>query len=180
MSNISIKVASVNDAKRLLEIYTPYVLNTAITFEYDVPSLEEFQSRIKNTLIKYPYLVLMENEKIIGYGYTGAFHPRAAYQWAAETSIYLDIHHKGKGLGHLLYQELERISHLQHITNLNACITYGNPQSIHFHEKEGYQEVAHFHRCGYKFNQWYDMIWMEKLIDQPDQPLPFIPFSKLK
>ena len=76
------------DAKRLLEIYAPYVENTAITFEYDVPTLEEFIERIRHTLEKYPYIVALNNGTIVGYAYAGMFHEREAYSRCVETSIY--------------------------------------------------------------------------------------------
>lgn len=180
MKDLVIKTASLKDAPRLLEIYRPYVLKTPITFEYDVPTVTEFASRIETTLKKYPYIVAVVDDKIVGYAYTSPFKTRAAYQWAVETSIYLDLDYKGSGIGTALYQRLEEISKQQNIINMNACITYGNPESIAFHEKFGYKQVAHFTKCGYKFDRWHDMIWMEKMLgDHPKQPLAFIPFEKL-
>ena len=87
---VKIRTATENDAEALLEIYEPYVRETAITFEYEVPSAEEFRSRIRNTLLKYPYLVVEQDGEIIGYAYAGPFHDRPAYDWAVETSIYVD------------------------------------------------------------------------------------------
>ena len=71
------------DAARLAEIYSWYVLNTAVSFEYTVPSVEEFEARIRKTTEKYPYLVCMKENKIIGYAYAGAYSPREAYSWTA-------------------------------------------------------------------------------------------------
>ena len=82
---ITIRTATVSDAQALLNIYAPYVEHTAITFEYDVPSVEEFASRIKHTLQKYPYLIAERNGKLLGYAYAGPFHERPAYDWAVET-----------------------------------------------------------------------------------------------
>ena len=180
MTKIRLAVATADDAARLLEIYRPYVLTTAITFEYEVPTLEEFRARIVSTLEKYPYLVAKLDDKIVGYAYTSAFKSRAAYQWAVETSIYIDLDYKGGGIGSMLYHKLEEITKQQNIINLNACITAGNPESIVFHEHFGYQKVAYFTKCGYKFNQWHDMIWMEKMLgEHPGKPAPVIPFGKL-
>ena len=84
-----IRKAKPEDAEQLLAIYTPYVTNTAITFEYEVPTVDEFRHRIINTLKKYPYLVAEnENGIVIGYAYASPFKGRAAYDWAVETSIY--------------------------------------------------------------------------------------------
>ena len=91
MENIVIRKASVDDAEKLLEIYSPYVLNTAISFEYDVPSVEEFRERIINISKNYPYLVLLKDNEIAGYIYASAFHPRKAYYTSVEISIYLQI-----------------------------------------------------------------------------------------
>lgn len=175
------------DAERLLEIYAPYVEKTAITFEYTVPSVEEFQGRIRKTLQKYPYIAAVSNGKIIGYAYAGPFVGRAAYDWSVETSIYLDMNCRRQGIGGKLYGELENILSRMHILNLNACIGYprqddeyltGN--SVQFHEHIGYRWVGQFHDCGYKFGRWYDMVWMEKMLgEHPDRPEPVIPFPQM-
>lgn len=187
MDAITIRTATAADAADLLAIYAPYVTNTAITFEYEVPSLKEFRSRIIHTLQRYPYLVAEENGNILGYAYTGPFGERPAYGWAAETSIYLRQDVRGKGLGKRLYTALEEISRAQHVQNLYACIAYpdvddayltGN--SVAFHAHMGYREVGRFHRCGYKFGTWYHMTWMEKMLGSHDvPPAPFIPFPQL-
>ena len=177
---IKIEPAKKEDARRLLEIYTPYILNTAITFEYTIPSVEEFAQRIENTLINYPYLVAKKDDLIIGYAYTSAFKSRAAYDWAVETSIYIDMGYRGLGIGKLLYDELEKITKLQNVLNMNPCIAIPDEGSVIFHKKMGYLEVAHFHQCGYKFDKWYDMIWMEKIVGEHIlNPPKVIPFSLL-
>ena len=184
---MQIRRATENDAEALLKIYAPYVEHTAITFEYEVPSVEEFRSRIRHTLEKYPYLVAEEDGELLGYAYVGPFHDRPAYDWAVETSIYVDKDYKRSGCGKLLYQALEKILKKQHISNLYACIAYTEQEdehltndSMHFHEHLGYELVGTFKQCGYKFNKWYDMIWMEKIIgEHPEMPEAFIPFSAL-
>lgn len=175
-----IRVATVNDAEKLLEIYAPYVEHTAITFEYEVPTVDEFRRRIENVLQRYPYLVAENNGKLLGYAYAGSFKERAAYDWAVETSIYVREDLKRKGIGSLLYNALEEALKKQGILNVNACIAYTENEndyltndSVRYHEKFGYKTVAHFHKCGYKNNTWYDMVWMEKFIgehleNQPD------------
>lgn len=188
MSEIIIRTATLEDAKDLLEIYTPYVKNTAITFEYEVPSEEEFKKRIEYILEKYPYLVAENKGEIVGYAYASSFHSRAAYQWGAETSIYVKENQRNLGVGKSLYQELERILKLQNILNLNACIAYPETEdehltknSVQFHQHLGYELVGEFHKCGYKFNRWYNMVWMEKHIgDHLENPMPIIPFCEIK
>lgn len=186
-STSSIRMATELDAEEILSIYAPYVLDTAITFEYEIPSLEEFSQRIRDTLKSYPYLVALEENRITGYAYASAFHKRAAYQWSAETTVYLKQDCRGKGLGKQLYYELESILKSQNIINVNACIAYVqgedqhlNNASVAFHERMGYTKVAHFTKCGYKFGTWYDMIWMEKMLrEHPDAPKPFLPITKI-
>lgn len=186
--NIRIRTAVPEDAPALVEIYRPYVENTAITFEYETPSPQEFQARIQNTLARYPYLVAEgENRERLGYAYTGPFVGRAAYGWAAEVSIYLAEDQRKRGLGRRLYQAIEAVSRAQHILNLNACIGYPETEdeyltqnSVKFHAHLGYRQVGMFYKCGYKFGRWYHMVWMEKLLgEHPAVPEPVIPFREL-
>lgn len=172
-NQFTIRKASVIDAPALLAIYRPYVLNTAITFEYTVPTTAEFEERIRNTLKKYPYIVAERTGTIAGYAYAGPFHDRPAYDWAVETSIYVDENLRHTGLGKRLYNALEDILRKQGILNVNACIAYPDggehdrhldKNSAEFHEHMGYRMVGEFYKCGYKFNRWYNMVWMEKFL----------------
>lgn len=171
MNNIRIRTAEPEDAAELLEIYAPYVRETAVTYEYTVPSREEFASRIRRTMEKYPYLVAEQDGEILGYAYAGAFHPRAAYAWDAEMSIYIKKDRKRSGIGKALYETLEKILAEQNILNVYACIAcpekedeYLTKDSIRFHERMGYRIVGEFPECAYKFGRWYGMVWMEKRI----------------
>lgn len=168
---MNIRCARKEDAARLLEIYAPYVEKTAITFEYDVPTAEEFVARMERVMEKYPYLVAERDGEILGYAYAASFHLRAAYGWCAETSIYVDMGRRGGGIGGALYQKLEEALAAQGILNLNACIGFADPEdeylkndSVSFHAHFGYVMVGRFHRCGWKFGRWYDMVWMEKML----------------
>lgn len=172
-TSITIRMANPADAQALLNIYAPYVINTAITFEYDVPSVEEFASRIAHTLEKYPYLIAEEGGNILGYAYASPFHDRPAYEWAVETSIYVDQNIKHRGIGRKLHDALESTLREQGILNMNACIAYPpeedehlDKNSVEFHAHMGYRLVGEFYKCGYKFNRWYNMVWMEKLIGE--------------
>ena len=170
---VKIRSAVPNDAKRLLEIYAYYVANTAVSFEYDVPTEEEFRIRIKNTLQKYPYLVLEEDGIIQGYTYAGVFKIRAAYARSCEVSIYVDRNTKRRGYGRMLYEALEEMLKKQGILNMYACIAhpivedeYLSKDSVKFHRHLGFTLVGEFHKCSYKFGRWYNMIWMEKIIGE--------------
>lgn len=171
MEGITIRTAVLQDAEALLEIYAPYVENTAITFEYDVPTVEEFAGRMSNVLRRYPYLVGEVDGEPAGYAYAGPFKERAAYDWAVETTVYVKEDMKKHGIGRALYEALEKTLAAQGILNLNACIAFPEKEdeylttdSVKFHKKMGFSEVGRFHKCGCKFGRWYDMVWMEKHI----------------
>ena len=187
-NDIHIRVASEDDAEEILAIYAPYVIKTAITFEYEVPTLKEFRGRIRHTLQKYPYLVAEQNGKILGYAYVGPFHDRAAYEWAVETSIYGEENLRRCGVGGKLNRALEAVCGAMGILNMEACI--GVPQiedeyltrnSEDYHAHIGYRLVGEFYQCGYKFGRWYNMVWMEKVIgehkDEMQAPVWFSEFS---
>ena len=170
---ITVRSATLGDAERILEIYDYYVKNTAITFEYTTPTLEEFRGRMEKIMQKYPYLVAEKDGVIAGYAYAGAFVGRAAYDWSCETSIYLDKNARKCGIGKTLYTALEKELKEMGILNMYACIGYPAEEdeyltknSADFHSHIGFTQVGEFHKCGYKFGHWYNMIWMEKIIGE--------------
>lgn len=173
-----IRLVKPEDAGRLVEIYAPYVKQTAVTFEYEVPSVAEFRKRIESILKKYPYLVAEQDGEITGYAYAGVFIERPAADWAAEAAIYVDRGRRRSGAGRALYEALEKALIRQNILNINACIAcpeaedeYLTYDSIRFHERMGYRMAGRFHQCGYKFGRWYDLVWMEKhLGEHPAKP----------
>lgn len=185
----TIRVAEPADAEALLAVYAPYVTDTAITFEYEVPDAREFTGRIERTLRRYPYLVAQDVAgRALGYAYLGAFNPRAAYDWSAETSIYLAPDARGRGLGGRLYRALEGCARAMGILTLDACVAvpageddaHLTRNSARFHAHLGYVQCGCFHSCGYKFGTWYDMVWMEKrLAPAPGRPSPVTPFPQL-
>ena len=163
---MTIRAAREEDAAALLKIYEPYVLNTAVTFEFDVPATEDFAGRIRKTLAKYPYLVAELNGEIVGYAYASQFRTRAAYDWSAETSVYVKTGLHRAGVGSALYRTLEDALQEMGIVNLVACITYPNPESVAFHEKFGYRRVGVMEKIGYKAGLWRDILWMTKTIGE--------------
>ena len=184
---IEIRMARPDDAKALLDIYAPYILKTGITFEYEVPSEDAFRKRIEKILEKYPYLVAVDNGEIIGYAYAKELGERAAFSRSVETVIYLGSNRRDKGLGRLLYSELERVLCLQNVTNLYAAVSYRECEdetithaSPLFHLSMGYRKAAHFNKCGYKFGRWYDIVWYEKHIKEHEEhPAEFLPIGHL-
>lgn len=179
MSTVRVRDAEPADAVRMLEIYAWYVEHTAISFEYEVPTLAAFQNRIRHTKKRYPCLVVERDGAVQGYAWANPFVGRAAYQWSCELTIYLDPAARKQGLGRLLYEALEERLKGMGILNLYACIGYPeeedeylNRNSAEFHAHLGFSLVGEFHRCGYKFGRWYNMVWMEKVIGEhrPGQP----------
>ena len=185
---MEIRIAKPEDAGDILKIYAYYIENTAISFEYDVPTEAEFRKRVEDILKKHPYLVAVDGGRIVGYAYASPFKARVAYKHSCEVSIYIDRNYHGRGIGRALYEELERLLLKQNVINLYACITetdrpddpYLTDDSVRFHTRMGYRLVGRHENCGYKFDRWYSMIWMEKFIaDRPGHPEDFVPFGEL-
>lgn len=181
IEEITIRPVTEADAEKLLAIYAPYVTDTFVTYEYTVPTVEG----ISGTHPQYPAGISLfcgsgKTGRIIGYAYASAFHPRRAYLWSAEATVYLERGVRGRGVGRLLYERLEEALKQQNVQNVNACIAYPNPQSIAFHEKMGYRAVGKFTDCAYKLEQWLGMIWMEKMLGTHENPpKEFIPYPEI-
>lgn len=166
MNDLIIREACSEDASRLLAIYSPYVTDTVITFEYEIPSLEEFTSRIRKIQKRYPYLVCEEAGGIIGYAYADTYMIRPAYDWCAEISIYVDRECRGRGAGKALYEALFKRMRAMHVLNLYAVITSENGESLKFHEKLGFETFAVFKKAGYKQGRWLDVTWMQLFLGE--------------
>ena len=181
---LTIRLAAPADSDAMLAVYAPYVEETAITFEYQVPTVEDFAGRISRTLERYPYLIAESDGGLAGYAYAGPFKERAAYDWAVETTVYVRRDLRRHGVGRALYGALERCLAAQGILNLEACVAcperedeYLTWDSVDFHMRLGYRLVGEFYGCGCKFGRWYNMAWLEKHIGEhlPD-PAPVKPF----
>ena len=185
---ITIRIATPEDADALLEIYTYYVLNTAITMEITPPDPDEFRRRIIQTGKNYPWMVAENDGVIVGYAYISSFHTREAYRHAAEISIYVAKDERHKGTGRQLYDALEEIAQRQNVYTLHACIVkpdgpdaYVTNASCDFHASVGYRMEGRHERCAYKFDRWYSVVWMGKrLTEPPEKPESFVPFSELQ
>ena len=189
MPDCRIRPAALSDAPALLNILRPYVEKTAVNFEYDPPALSAFVEDMRQGMTRYPWLTAETEEGIVGYACAGAFNPRAAYQHVAEVTVYLREDCRGRGLGRQLYQALEALLLRQHVHTVYACIGVpaedGDPwlsdASPRFHERMGYRTVGRFAGCGYKFGRWYDMVYMEKMLQpREDNPPDFRPFPALR
>lgn len=174
-----VRIATVEDAEMILNLYSYYIEYTAITFEYTIPTVEEFRERIRKTLEKFPYLVYEERGKILGYAYAGTFNKRAAAAWMVETSVYVHRNEGGRGIGKVLYEELEKYLKKQNIITMIACITelevannYITKKSMEFHQHMGYKKAGKIRKAGYKFGTWYNLAFVQKQIGKYIQDPP--------
>lgn len=187
INDVILKIATVDDAEALAAIYKPYVEKTAISFEYIAPDVGEFKNRISAKLKEYPFIVAVYAGEAIGYTYASEFLPRPAYKHSVETTLYIKQGFHSTGVGRKLYMALEELLKRQNVLSLNACIAYAdvpdytlNNNSTLFHSKMGYRYVGRFNASGYKFDRFYDMIWMEKMLTEPVVPFAaFIPFPDI-
>lgn len=168
-----IRMALETDVPEMLAIYAPYVLHSTATFEYDVPSPEEFDRRFQDYTRQFPWLVWEEGGRILGYAYASPPYSRAAYAWCAEPTVYLCPEAQGRGIAQKLYAALEAILDRQGYHVLYALVCAENEASLRFHEKCGYRTRGNFPQCGWKFGRWLGLIWMEKRLKIVESPSAF-------
>ena len=177
-----IRVATKDDAASMLEIYTPFILNSGITQEVEVPSLEDFQQRIISNLKERPWLVCEMNGEVAGYAYAGKHRDRKGYQWCTETSVYISEKYSGIGVANALYATLFDILKLQGYVNAYAVITLPNDRSIAFHKKFGFEYLTTYKKIGYKLGHWHDVGWMQYEVnphkENPQDPIKFPDIDK--
>ncbi len=174
-----IRFAAISDSPALLNIYSQYI-DTPITFEYTLPTREEFAERIRTISQAYPYLVWEENGSIAGYAYGHKHKERETYQWNAELSIYLDRSHTSKGLGTKLYTALMEILKLQGVRTVYGFVTVPNEKSEGLHRSMGFCQSGLSRNTGYKCNAWHDVACFEKaLAPYGSNPAPVLPIGKI-
>ena len=179
--NYKIRQVRLSDAEQILKVYAPFITDTCISFEYVVPSVEEFAQRIAGISAEYPYIVLEADGEIVGYAYAHRYLERVAYSWDVEVTIYLVPKVQGKGLGVVLYDALEKLLALQNIKNLYSCITGDNVHSIEMHRSMGYELIGTFPKAGFKHDRWLDVVWMAKAIGEKENaPLAVVPFAEVE
>ncbi len=167
---MGIRIATANDLPEILSIYSPYVENTTVSFEYESPTKAEFRTRFDEITKQFPWLVWEENGIIAGYTYACAPFSRAAYHWCAEPSIYLRPEFHGKGIGRKLYTALETCLRMQGYHVSYSIITSENTASLAFHKSMGYTLLAEFPQCAYKHNKCLGIVWMEKRLCSAEMP----------
>ena len=169
---ISIRTATEADAANLLSIYRPHVVDTAVSFETELPTVEQFAARIKKILDGWIWLVAEEDGKCVGYAYGTLHRERAAFRWTTETSAYVHADHQHKGIGRALYIKLFEILRQKGYCTAIAVITLPNDASITLHQKLGFTTIGTFQRVGWKFNRWHDVIWMQYQLRELPPDLP--------
>ncbi|MBI1341351.1 MAG: GNAT family N-acetyltransferase [Terrimonas sp.] len=172
-----IRIATPADAAGMLRIYAPFILQSGITQEVEVPDPESFAERIRQGLLNFPWLVFEEKGRVAGYAYASKYRERAGYQWCVETSVYIDPEFYGQQTAGLLYRALFSLLKLQGYINAYAVITLPNARSIAFHKKFGFAYFATYHQVGFKLDQWHDVGWMQYTIQEhethPRDPIRF-------
>ena len=178
-TSLTLRFATPEDAEALVAIYAPYILKTAITYEYEIPSTAEFARRIEIYSAKYPYLVAELDGTPVGYAYACPLGSRPAFDWSVETAIYIREDCKGMGIGKVLYQKLEAILKTMGIRTMTAAVAtveredpYLTNASLAFHLRMGFVPVGTFHHAGCKFGRWYDLTWLEKGIGRYENDPP--------
>lgn len=159
-----IRSANINDAADIAEIYNHNILYSTSTFEEEIVTQEEMQSRIEITQETHPWLVYIDEEKVQGYAYAKQLKDRSAYKFSVEISVYVHHEHGGKGIAFSLYQELMSKLKKQGIHAVIAGITLPNEASIRLHEKLGMEKIAHYKEVGFKFDQWLDVGYWEMIL----------------
>lgn len=176
----SIRVARSTDAKGVLEIYAPYIINTSFTFETEVPTTKEFEERINSYLQNWPWLVCEINGVVAGYAYGSKYRDRTGYQWCVECSVYVHDDFHRRGIAKALYTALIEILRLQGYINLYAVINTPNDPSVAFHEQMGFKFFANYENVGYKLGKWKTVGWWQlQLNDYSMEPVPPIKFPAL-
>jgi phosphinothricin acetyltransferase len=166
---VSIRSATPDDAEALLAIYRPFVLDTAISFELEVPSLEEFRGRIERALEGWAWLVAEHDRRILGYAYATPHRSRGAYRWSVEPSVYVAAGSHRRGIGKSLYEALMPILADKGYCNAYAGITLPNDASVALHRRLGFQPVGVFRSVGHKLGAWHDVSWWHLRL-RPEPP----------
>ena len=175
-----IRIAHADDAAAVHEIYTPSVLDGVATFETELPGVEAMRERILGRLKQYPWLVWEEHGRVLAYAYASRFRERAAYDWIAETSIYVHADARRRGIARRLYGVLLDAMRLQGLNQAVGVITLPGEGSVTMHEAMGFTPAGMWRSSGYKLGQWWDVgVWQKELHTPEMPPRSVVPFSSL-
>lgn len=176
----TIRRATEDDLPAILEIYRPYVLETAISSEYEVPTLAAFTERFYNVTSLYPWLVAEYAGEIVGYTYSSRIFERAGYRWNAYISVYVKPSYHRYGFATALYKTILDVMAYQGFHHIFAVVVDVNPNSTAFHEALGFTPDGRFANASFKHDAWHDVTWYRKTIRPCDEPpREIIPFATL-
>lgn len=175
-NNYNIRLITPADAEAALAVYAPYVLHTANTFEYEIPSVDDFRTKIEKITAQYPWLVCEYDGEIVGYAYGSTHRERAAYQWSPESTVYISDKHHRKGIARVLYNTLFALLQQQGYINVFASVLVTNVNSVEFHRAYGFEEIGLFKNIGYKLGEWHTNLWFQYTLQEhvidPSVPIP--------
>jgi L-amino acid N-acyltransferase YncA len=175
-----IRIACDKDAAAIHAIYAPCVRDGVATFETEVPSIDTMRERMHSRLQHYPWLVWEEAGDVLAYAYAGRFRERAAYDWIAETSIYVHADAQRLGIARRLYGTLLDVMQLQSINQAVGVITLPGTISVKFHQSLGFAPAGVWQKAGWKLNQWWDVgVWQKQLQAPASPPRRTEPFASI-
>lgn len=175
-----IRTARDDDAAAIHAIYAPSISDGVATFETELPGVDAMRERLRTRLMHYPWLVWEEGGEVLAYAYAGRFRERAAYDWIAETSIYVRADAHRRGIARKLYGVLLDVMRLQGITQAVGVITLPGTASVAMHESMGFTAAGVWRQCGYKLGQWWDVgVWQKELQPAANPPIAVTPFPRL-
>ncbi|QNK00608.1 GNAT family N-acetyltransferase [Dyella telluris] len=176
-----IRIARADDAAAVHDIYTPSVLHGVETFETELPGVETMRERITTRLRQYPWIIWEEEGRVLAYAYASRFRERAAYDWIAETSIYVHADARRRGIARRLYGALLDAMRLQGINQAVGVITLPGQSSVTMHDTMGFTPAGVWRSAGYKHGQWWDVgVWQLELQPTQNPPHPVVPFAELR
>ena len=169
--SITVRAAAVEDAEHIRAIYAPFVRDTPVTFETEVPPLEKYRATIADGT--YPWLVAERDGEVIGYTKANQLRAPAAYRWTAEAAVYVKEDHRGTGIGKTMLEALMGSLRERGYATLCAAITQPNPGSVALFESLGFEHAGTWKKVGFKLGIWHDVGWWQRALDgYPDQPAP--------
>lgn len=172
-----LRPATIEDADEIAAIYRPWVEQTAVSFELEPPDAEEMARRIGEVTATHPWLACEEEGRLVGYAYARAFAARPAYRWSVETTVYVDVERRGRGVGRMLYMALLELAECWGFANAFAGIARPNPASEALHLSVGFTQVGVFPRAGHKFGAWHDVGWWHRPLSRVEPLRPPAPPS---
>lgn len=174
MNNYTIRLSTPDDAEAALNVYAPHVRHTGISFEYEVPTVEDFKKKIEKITAQYPWLVCECDGEIAGYAYGSTHRDRMGYQWSPEVTVYLDERFHRRGIARRLYTALFEMLKMQGYFNAFAGVLVTNEKSVEFHRAMGFEDIGLFKNIGFKLGEWHTNLWLQYVIQEliPNPPVP--------